>query len=453
VNAKSDPVGKNDEHSQFTLLLDRRFGPLFATQFFGAFNDNVFKNALIVLFTFQAASWTTMDTALLANLAAGLFILPFFLFSATAGQLADKFDKAWLARWVKILEIFIILLAALGFVLHSLTVLLGALFLLGLQSTLFGPVKYAILPQHLRPNELIGGNALVEAGTFVAILLGTLTGGLLAKLEGGATWISLISLWVAILGYLASRSIPPAQAPAPELRITPNFLRETWRCIGFARENRSVFLSILGISWFWLYGALLLTQFPAYTQSVLRGDESMVTLLLAIFSVGIGAGSIFCEKLTRRKKKTVEPGLAPLGALGITLLGLDLALASPAKATGDLLPLATLLSDKNTWRILLDLLLMGACGGLYCVPLYALVQQRSQAEHRARVIAANNILNSLFMVAGALAAALLLHRGFQIPHLFLLAALMNGLVAVYICHVVPEFHRRALIWIGLRREE
>jgi MFS family permease len=441
------------EHSQFTLLLDRRFGPLFATQFFGAFNDNVFKNALVVLFTFRAASWTTLEPMVLANLAAGLFILPFFLFSATAGQLADKFDKARLARWVKLLEIFIILLAALGFALESLNTLLAALFLLGLQSTLFGPVKYAILPQHLRPDELTGGNALVEAGTFVSILLGTLTGSMLAGREGGVTWISGVSLLVAILGYLASRSIPCAPAPAPELRVTPNFLKETWRCIGFARESRAVFLSILGISWFWLYGALLLAQFPEYTKSVLGGGESMVTLLLVVFSVGIGAGSLLCEKLTRRRGKTVEPGLVPLGALGMTLFGLDLALASPAQAAGEVLPLAVLLEDNNTWRLLLDLLLMGGFGGLYCVPLYALVQQRSETACRARVIAANNILNALFMVTGALAAIALLDRGCGIPTLFLLAALANGLVALYICHVVPEFPRRALIWLGLRREE
>ena len=438
------------EHSQFTLLANRRFGPLFATQFLGAFNDNVFKNALVVLLTFQAASWTRLEPGVLANLAAGLFILPFFLFSATAGQLADKFDKALLARLTKLLEVVIMALGGLGFALESLSLLLVALFLMGFQSTLFGPIKYAILPQHLRQDELVGGNALVEAGTFVSILLGTLTGGLLAGLEGGTAWITGVSLLVAVLGYLASRGIPHAPAPEPELRINPNPLSETWRCIGFARENRAVFLSILAISWFWLYGALFLAQFPAYTRSVLGGGEGMVTLLLATFSVGIGGGSLLCEKLSRHR---VETGLVPLGALGMTLFGLDFAWASPALApVGAPLPLMQLLEQGNTWRLLLDLLLLGASGGLYCVPLYALVQQRSHPGHRARIIAANNILNALFMVAGALAAAALLDGGWTIAGLFALAALVNGLVAIHICTVVPEFIRRGLIWLGLRRE-
>lgn len=444
------PQQDKREHSQFTLLADRRFGPLFATQFLGAFNDNVFKNALVVLLTFQAASWTTLSPSLLANLAAGLFILPFFLFSATAGQLADKFDKALLARLTKILEIVIILLAGVGFVLESLVLLMAALFLLGLQSALFGPIKYAILPQHLRPDELVGGNALVEAGTFVSILLGTLTGGLLAGLEGGTAWITGVSLLVALLGYLASRGIPHAPAPEPELRINLNPLTETWRCIGFARENRAVFLSILAISWFWLYGALFLAQFPAYTKAVLGGGEGMVTLLLAVFSVGIGGGSLLCEKLSRHK---VETGLVPLGALGMTLFGLDFAWVSMGlPPAGEAQALSVLLSQGDTWRLLADLLLLGASGGLYCVPLYALMQQRSHPGHRARIIAANNIMNALFMVAGALVAGALLDGGYGIPALFALAAVVNGLVAIYICTVVPEFIRRGLIWLGLRRE-
>jgi MFS family permease len=443
---------ESGQHSQFALLGERRFWPLFVTQFLGAFNDNAYKNALVVLLTFRAVSWTTLEPGILANLAAGLFILPFFLFSATAGQLADKFDKAWLARATKVLEIGIVLIAALGFWLKSLPVLLTALFLLGLQATLFGPVKYALLPQHLRPNELVGGNALVEAGTFVAILLGTLAGGLLVKFDSGITWIVGICLAVAVGGFLASYRIPAAPAPAPELKITPNTFVETWRCIGFARQERSVFLSILAISWFWLYGALLLAQFPAYTKSVLAGDESMVTVLLAVFSVGIGAGSLLCDKLTHRRGKLVEPGLVPIGALGMTLFGIDLALVAPAQVADGLQPLAVLLHNASTWRILADLLFLGGFGGLYCVPLYALVQQRSSAEYRARIIAANNILNALFMVGGALGAVVFLNQGFSIPKLFLLAAVLHGVVTVYIFSVVPEFFIRALVWLGWRRE-
>ncbi|MDR2112856.1 MAG: MFS transporter [Candidatus Accumulibacter sp.] len=445
-------TGKTGQHSQFSLFRERRFWPLFVTQFLGAFNDNAYKNALVVLLTFGAASWTSMKPEVLANVAAGLFILPFFLFSATAGQLADKFDKARLARATKLLEIVIVMLAALGFWRQSLPVLLAALFLLGLQSALFGPVKYAILPQHLRPDELIGGNALVEAGTFVSVLLGTLTGGLLAGLDGGVGWIVAICLAVAVGGYLASRAIPEAPAPAPELAIAANPLRETWRCIGFARQERSVFLSILAISWFWAYGALLLAQFPAYTKGVLGGDESLVTTLLAVFSIGIGAGSLLCERLTRRRGKLVEPGLVPLGALGMVIFGADLAFAAPGGAAGAALPLAEALGRGGAWRVLADLLLLGASGGLYCVPLYALVQQRSAVEYRARIIAANNILNSLFMVLAAVGASLFLDKGHGIPSLFLLAAGLHAMVTIYIFSVVPEFLIRALAWLGWRRE-
>jgi len=446
-------MGTEDkQHSQFALLKERRFWPLFVTQFLGAFNDNAYKNALLVLLAFGGATWTSMKLEVLANFAAGLFILPFFLFSATAGQLADKFDKAWLARWVKALEIIIIALAAFGFWLHSLPTLLAALFLLGLQSTLFGPLKYAILPQHLRANELVGGNALVEAGTFVAILLGTLTGGLLAGLSGGIVFIVCVCFIVAFGGFLASCRIPAAPAPAPELKISLNPFSEAWRCLGLARRERSVFQSILGISWFWAYGALLLTQLPIYTKTVLGGDESLVTALLAVFSVGIGAGSLICEKLTRRRGRIVEPGLVPLGALGMTIFGLDLALGSPAGASGELQPLAVMLQQGSTWRVFLDLLLLGGFGGLYCVPLYALAQQRSQVEYRARIIAANNILNALFMVLIAVGASAFLGQGFSIPALFLCVAALHGVVTIYIFSVVPEFLIRAMVWLGWRRE-
>jgi len=438
-----------EQHSQFALLRERRFYPLFVTQFLGAFNDNVYKNALLVLLAFGGVAWTSMPVEVLANLAAGLFILPFFLFSATAGQLADKIDKARLARWVKALEIVIISLAAVGFWLHSLPILLVALFLLGLQSTLFGPLKYAILPQHLRSHELVGGNALVEAGTFVAILLGTLTGGLLAGMNGGIAFIVCICFAVAIGGFLASCRIPVAPPPMPELKISFNPLTETLRCLRLAKKEKSVFQSILGISWFWAYGALLLTQFPVYTKRVLGGDETLVTVLLAVFSIGIGAGSLICEKLTRRRGKAVEPGLVPLGALGMTIFGLDLALASPGNISGELQPLAELLQQGSTWRVLVDLLLLGGFGGLYCVPLYALIQQRSQAEYRARIIAANNILNALFMVLIAIGASIFLGQGFAIPTLFLGMAILHGVITAYIFSVVPEFLIRAMIWLGL----
>ncbi len=430
---------------QFGLLKTRRFAPLFGTQFLGAFNDNLYKNALIVLLTFQSAQWTTLAPELLANLAAGIFILPFFLFSATAGQLADKYDKALIARLTKLLEVAIMGVAAAGFWLHSLPVLMAALFLLGLQSALFGPVKFAILPQHLHPDELVGGNALIEAGTFVAILVGTLAGGLLAGAVAQPMWIAVGGLLVAVLGYLTSRDIPPAPAPDPGLTINLNPITETWHNINFARSNRTVFLSILGISWFWLYGALFLAQFPAYTKNVLGGGEATVTLLLAIFTVGIGLGSLLCERMSG---KHVEIGLVPFGSIGLTLFGIDLYFASPVGLVGNgTHELLALLSIPAIWRVLFDLMMLGVFGGFFIVPLYALVQIRSAPEQRARIIAANNILNALFMVVGALGAAAALGAGLSIPALFGLAALLNALVAIYIYGLVPEFLLRFMAWM------
>ena len=431
--------------SQFHLLRERRFRPFFLTQFLGAFNDNLFKNALVVLLTFQAASWTSIAPELLANLAAGIFILPFFLFSASAGQLADKYDKSRLTRLVKVLEIAIMTVALAGFLLHSLAVLFFALFLLGCHSTLFGPVKYALLPQHLHENELVGGNALVEAGTFVAILLGTLVGGLLAAAENGELWIAGGSIVVAICGYLTSRGVPLSPAPEPGLKVNPNPLTETWRNIGFARQNRPVFLAIMGISWFWLYGALFLAQFPAYAKGVLGGGEGTVTLLLATFTVGIGLGSLLCEKFSSGQ---VEIGLVPFGSIGLTLFGLDIAFASPTMLpTGAPLAIGAVLAQPGIVRVLLALLMLGVFGGFFIVPLYAMMQSRSAPGQRARIIAANNILNALFMVTGALAAGALLGAGLSIPMLFGLAAVMNAAVALYIYRLVPEFLLRFIVWL------
>jgi 1-acyl-sn-glycerol-3-phosphate acyltransferase len=433
---------------QFGLLGKKRFGPFFATQFLGAFNDNLFKNALIVLLTFHAVQWTTLKPELLANLAAGVFILPFFLFSATAGQLADKYDKAMLARLVKVLEMAIMGVAAAGFFMTSLPVLMGALFLLGCHSTLFGPVKYAIMPQHLREDELVGGNALIEAGTFVAILIGTLAGGLLAGSVEHPAWIAVGGFVVALAGYLSSRGIPAAPPPVPELKVNLNPLSETWRNIAFARQNRTVFLSILGISWFWLYGALFLAQFPAYAKFVLGGGESSVTLLLATFTVGIGLGSMLCERMSG---KHVEIGLVPFGSIGLTLFGVDLYFASPVGLAGTTPhELLALLSIPDVWRVLFDLMMLGVFGGFFIVPLYALVQLRSSPEHRARIIAANNILNALFMVVGALGAASLLGEGLSMPALFGIAALLNAVVAVYIYGLVPEFLLRFVAWLMVK---
>ena len=431
--------------SQFKLLEQRRFLPFFLTQFAGAFNDNFYKNALVVLMTFQAAQFTTLAPGVLVNLAAGLFILPFFLFSATSGQLADKYEKSRLIRFTKLLEIGIMVLAAVAFALRSLPLMLGTLFLMGTQSSIFGPVKYAILPQHLAEEEIVGGNALVESGTFVSILLGTIAGGVTIALPGGTTLVSIGAIVVAVLGYAASRGIPIAPAAAPDLRINWNPLTETWRNIGETRGNRTVFLSILGISWFWFYGAMFLSQFPGYAREVLGGDEHAVTLLLAVFSVGIGIGSLLCEKLSGRH---VEIGLVPFGSIGLTLFGLDLWWASPASvAAAAPLPIGALLATPSSWRVLFDLVMIGVFGGFFIVPLYALIQTRSEPERRSRIIAGNNILNALFMVVAAGLAAGLLAAGASIAQLILVTALLNACVAIYIYTLVPEFLLRFVVWM------
>ncbi|HEX4895431.1 MAG TPA: MFS transporter [Solimonas sp.] len=431
------------ESSQFGLLAEKRFGPFFLTQALGAFNDNVYKNALVILVTFGIAGLSQGQIDLYVNLAAGLFILPFFLFSATAGQIAEKYEKSRLIRYVKLLELAIMGLAVAGFALRSVPLLLGLLFLLGLQAALFGPVKYSILPQHLREEELVGGNALVEAATFLAILLGTMLGGWLILRQGGTTWVSAVVVATAVLGYLTARRIPEAPATAPELAIEWNPLRETWRNFQFMRGNRTVFLSVLGISWFWFYGAMFLSQLPNYTKTYLGGDESVVTLLLTVFSLGIGLGSLLCERLSGHK---VEIGLVPLGSIGLTLFGVDLYFAAPAAAQALDLGAREFLAVAAHHRVLWDLLLIGVFGGFYIVPLYALIQTRSEAGHRSRIIAGNNILNALFMVVAALLAVLLLKAGLTIPQLLLTTALMNAAIAAFIYSLVPEFLMRFLVW-------
>lgn len=431
--------------SQFRLLEERRFLPFFLTQFMGAFNDNFFKNALVVLMTFQAGRFTSMSPGILVNLAAGLFILPFFLFSATAGQFADKFEKSRLIRFTKLLEIGIMLLGSVAFAMMSLPLMLATLFLMGTQSAIFGPVKYAILPQQLHEEELIGGNALVESGTFVSILLGTIVGGLLVAVPDGPTWVSVGVVAVAVAGYLASRKIPNAAAADPGLVIDWNPITETWRNIQFTRRNRTVFLSILGVSWFWFYGALFLSQFPGFAAEVLGGDEKSVTLLLAVFSVGIGVGSLACEKLSQGK---VEIGLVPFGAIGLTLFALDLWWASPTVGSmGSGQSIGAVLAHFSTWRVLFDLVMIGMFGGFFIVPLYALIQTRSEAQYRSRVIAGNNILNALFMVVAAGMGAGLLAAGFSIAQLILVTAVLNGVVAIYIFTLVPEFLLRFVVWM------
>jgi hypothetical protein len=426
------------------LLRSRRFAPFFWTQFLGALNDNVFKNALVILFAFGTASALSADV--LVNLAGGIFVLPFFLFSATAGQLADRLEKTRIIRAVKLFEIGIMSFGALGFALRSAPLLLTALFLMGTHSALFGPVKFSILPQHLRDEELVGGNALVEMGTFLAILLGTILGGVLVAIEGrGPLLAAGATVGLAVAGYLASRRIPAAAATDPHLRIRWNPVVETWRLIGFAREVHSVWLSILGISWFWFYGALFLAQFPGLGRDVLGGDEHVVTLLLSIFSIGVGVGCLLCERLSG---DVVELGLVPLGAAGLTIFALDLAYAAAAAsgAAGSL-DVGGFLRSASHWRVALDLAAIGAAGGLFIVPLLAFVQQRSEPAHRSRIIAGNNVVNALLMVMAAAVGIALKASGASIPQLVFATAVMNAAVAIYIFTVVPEFVMRLIIWL------
>jgi 1-acyl-sn-glycerol-3-phosphate acyltransferase len=434
-------------HNQFALLGTRRFLPFFVTQGLGAFNDNVFRNALLILVTYKA-SLATADSNLLTNVAAGLFILPFFLLSATAGQWAERSEKSRAIRRIKLLEVALMLLAAVGFALDSLPFLFGVLFLMGAQSALFGPIKYSILPQALKPEELVGGNGLVESGTFLAILLGTLAGGVLINaFEDGVLYVSIAVVGIALLGWIASRQIPTAPATAPGLLIDRNPLRATLGMLSHLRGQRTVLNAVLGVSWFWFFGSIILAQLPNYTRLHLGGDGTVATLVLMLFSVGIGLGSLLCEVLSRR---TVEIGLVPLGALGLTVFGIDLYLARPELAGATGLSWQAFLAAPGSLRIAADLLLIGMFGGFYIVPLYALIQQRAPREKLSRIIAANNILNAAFMVTAALLAIGLLAAGLSIPQLFLVAAVLNAVVAAYIFTLVPEFVMRFVAWLLVR---
>ena len=435
-----------ETHSQFTLFSERRFAPFFWTQFLGALNDNVFKVGFSSLVTYQTARFSGVDAKTAAFLISAIFIVPFVLFSATSGQIADKYDKATLTRFVKTFEIAVMLIGGAGFVTHHAPLLYLCTFLMGVHSTLFGPVKYAYLPQHLDDRELVGGNGLVEMGTFVAILIGTIIGGAAAASPQHGAWLLAgMCLAVALAGRATSRSVPVSPASQPELRINWNPITETWRNLALARQNRTVFLSLLGISWLWFVGATFLTSFFSYAKDVLSANPDVVTVLLATFSLGIGIGSMLCERLSKRR---VEIGLVPLGSIGISVFAIELSFASRAlPSPGHLLSVGEFLAGARHWRILADLFLLAMFGGFYSVPLYALIQSRSAPTHRARIIAANNILNALFMILSAVMAMGLTKAGVDIPGLFLVTALLNVIVAAYIYLLVPEFLLRFVAWV------
>ncbi|MFM7669650.1 MAG: MFS transporter [Betaproteobacteria bacterium] len=429
--------------SQFALLTQRRFAPFFGAQFFGAFNDNLFKTALVTAITFDAASWTDLNVGLLNNLIAGLFILPFVLASATAGQVADKTDKAFLMRAVKLMEIAIMLIAAFGWAMHNLWLLVAAVMGMGLHSTIFGPVKHSYLPQHLSQQELIGGNGLVQMGTFVGILTGQLLGAAAMALGStGVTVIVVATLAVAVIGWLLTLLVPSSPPAAPDLHISRNIFAESVRNLRFSASNRDVFIAMLANSWFWFFGAMILAQFPVYARDVLHGVPEVFAVLLTAFSVGIGVGSLLCERLSGRR---LHLGLVPIGALGLSIFGMDLYFASTVTMPTQVTASSLLFGEQ--WRVLLDCFLLGGFGGIYVVPLFALIQTRSEPSHLSRTIGGMNILNALFMVVAALIAMVLLSIGVSVPGIFLFTALANSLLLIMLCAIQPEYLREAHRWV------
>ncbi len=425
--------------------------PLFWTQFFGAFNDNVLKNALVLLITYQAANVMGVSAAKMVSLSGGIFILPFFLFSATAGQLADKFEKRLVIRWIKFTEVMIMILATVGFVTTQFEFLLIVLFMMGMHSTFFGPLKYSILPQILHSDELVGGNALVESGTFLAILLGTIVGGELIGVPGkGPAAVSIALLIFSLIGFTASFFIPKTPISDPTLKVQWNPFPPTLQILRYTKENFVVFNSILGISWFWFFGGALLSLFPPFCKDLLHTNESGVTLLLSVFSIGICLGSLLSEKMSH---KQVELGLVPLGSIGMTLFTLDLffaGLPSSPVTPGHIVSVSELFQNLTSLRILFDLFMLAIFGGLFTIPLYTLIQDRSEPSHRSRIIAGNNIVNAIFMVVAAIANVVMLSAGLTIPQIFAALALMNAAVAIYIYRLVPEFFLRFIAWVLAR---
>lgn len=430
------------------LLQDRRFRPHFWTQFFGALNDNVFKNALVILITFKAFSIAGIPTEQMVAICGGIFILPFFLFSATAGQLADKYSKSQLIIWIKIWEIIVMLMGAYGFITENIIILIMTLFLMGLQSTFFGPVKYSILPHLLGDDELVSGNAYVELGTFIAILFGTILGGILIAIPHHGVWmVSAAVIIFAAIGCISSVKIRKLKAVTPSLKFRFNPIPQTLLILKLMKKRRSVFLSVLGISWFWFLGAVILSMLPIYCKNSLNSNESVVTFFLALFSIGVGTGSVLCERLSFRK---LELGLVPIGSIGLSLFSFDLFLIGqpylieihPASQISVL----ELISTWTGFRISLDLFLFSVFSGLFIVPLYTLIQQRSIENERSRVIAANNILNALFMVVSAIFLMMLFYLKLTIPQIFLVLSIINALVAVYIYTIIPEFLFRLMCW-------
>jgi len=413
--------------NQFQLFKRRRFSAMFFTQFLGAFNDNIFKQALILVLTYTAASQLGVEVSILNNLAAMLFILPYFLFSALAGQIADKYEKSKLTRFIKMLEVVIMAIAAVGFVFEWYALLFVALFLMGTHSTFFGPIKYAYLPQAMKEDELVGANGLFQMGTSLAILVGMIVAGILTQLSQSLYWISATVLVVAVLGYLAARYIPNMPAMQPDLKVNWNIITTSLSTVRYLYSLPFLFFVILGNSWFWFYGATFLTQVPEFSKVILHGDESVVIFLLTLFSVGVSIGSLLCKSLT---KNQVSLRLLPFGIAGLSIFAIDLYFSLSSLNinvnNGVLLGIGDLFGTSGSWRVFADLFFLGFSGGLYIVPLYASMQAYAPKSHRARIVGANNIFNAIFMVTSAVFAIVILNSlGLSLPQLFLVTGVLN----------------------------
>ena len=419
------------------LILSPKYWPIFWTQFWGAMNDNVFKNAMVILIAYKSYSILGLGVDQMVALCGGVFILPFFIFSALAGEYSDKLSKSSLVVFTKYLEVIVVVLGSIGFMYESISLLFIALFLIGLQSTIFGPAKYSILPELIEETDLVKGNALVEMGTFLAILIGTILGGILIGSENGSVLVSATLIIVSVIGLICSLKIPKVQAVDPNLKINFNLYTSTIDVLKIGKKTKSVFISILGISWFWFFGATLLSIFPIYVKDILHADESVVTLFLAIFSIGVAIGSVICEKCSHER---VELGLVPFGSIGLSLFVLHLYfIGQPYVVEGELLNLSQFMNQPGVYKILFDLTGLSIMSGFFIVPLYTFIQVRSERETRSRVIAANNILNALFMVGASLMLMALFSFGFTSVDIFLTLFVLNTLVSIYIYTVIPEF--------------
>jgi 1-acyl-sn-glycerol-3-phosphate acyltransferase len=447
-NVPPDATPAADASNQFALLTQRRFLPFFLTQTLNAFNDNVFKQAMIALMTFGAIGLSAKQSSIYPTLAHLLFILPFFLFSGISGQLSDKLDKAKIAVAVKLAEVLIMAIGAIGFIRADIHLLLAMLFMMGVHSAVFGPLKYGILPQVLREKELTGGNGLVEMATFLAILLGSIAGTsaiTMVSLKDGSVLVATITIAMAVIGVLCAKAIPKVSAPAPGLQVDWNPISSTISNLKELRGNRTVLLSCLGISWFWYFASVYFSQLPSFAKDILGGGSTVYTLLLAVFSIGSAVGAIACERLSKHR---IEIGLVPFGAIGMTVFGMLLYFAAPSASGNHDLTIGQFLQQAYALKVLLWLFLMAVFSGLFIVPLFALIQSRADPQKRSRIIAANNILNAAFMVCSGVASLLMLeYLHMSVPQILLVTAVLNLLVAMYIFTLVPEFLMRFCCWI------